>query len=548
MHTPQHRRLQALAIAGLILLSLALATVEASLSIEDGGAIDLFTQKELYNGEGSNLSSDAFSPDEEVKVFALVTYHDWPEEGLLVAFQIFGPKNSVGNITFARAAITNENGVALISFRLPHFNETAFGEWTIIGNARVADQTVQDTLSFKVGWVIEIISMKTVNGQYEYQESFPRGSQLGVELTLRNIALSSKNATLTINLYDSMSIVFDSMEIIDLIIPSNTTTAYRYYPMYIPESAHFGDATIYANAYTAPVSLGGIPYCPEAVVPFTITNIIHDVAVLDVKPHRTSVYAGENVTISVIVKNLGYFEESFNVTLFYYAHANPQTIDISLVENLETDMNRTLLYKWNTKNVSAGNYTLFAYADAVVGEENLENNLLVDGSVEVIGRAHDVAVLDVKPSSISVFTGDSVDVYVLVKNFGDYEESFGVTLFYDAVIIGRLVVDLESGSEDSIVFHWETGGLQEGSYILSAYASEVAAEENLGNNLFVDGSISVMARAELPLVWFLWLLPLLFLIIILVVVWLYYRRKRKEEAKKEFHSGWTAWFSRKPIS
>ena len=68
MHTPQHRRLQALAIAGLILLSLALATVEASLSIEDGGAIDLFTQKELYNGEGLNLSSDAFSPDEEVKV------------------------------------------------------------------------------------------------------------------------------------------------------------------------------------------------------------------------------------------------------------------------------------------------------------------------------------------------------------------------------------------------------------------------------------------------------------------------------------------------
>ena len=548
MRIPQHRRLQALVITGLILLSLALVTVETSLSIEDGGEIDLFTQKELYNGEGLNQSSDAFSLDEEVKVFALVTYYDWPEEGIFVAFQIFGPKNSVGNITFARAAITNETGVALISFRLPNFNETAFGEWTIIGNARVAGQTVQDTLSFKVGWGVEIISMKTVNGQDEYQGSFPRGSQLGVELTLRNIALSSKNATLTINLYDSMSVVFDAIEIIDLTIPSNTITVYRYYPMYIPESAHLGEATIYANAYTAPVSLGGIPYCPEAVVPFTITNFTHDVAVLDVKPQRSSVYVGENLTISVIVKNLGYFEESFNVTLFYYADSNPQTIDISLVENLEAKMNRTLLYRWNTKNVSAGNYTLCAYASEVDAEENLANNLLVDGSVEVIKRVHDVAVQDVNPSSTSVFTGDTVDIYVLVKNFGDYEESFNVTLFYDALTIGRLVVDLESGAEETVVFHWETGNVQEGSYILSAYASEVDAEENLENNLFVDGSISVMTRAELPLVSFLWLLPLLSLIIIPVVVWLYYRQKRREEAKKEFHSGWTAWYSRKPIS
>ncbi|MCK4223334.1 hypothetical protein KAX01_03465, partial [Candidatus Bathyarchaeota archaeon] len=189
-----------------------------------------------------------------------------------------------------------------------------------------------------------------------------------------------------------------------------------------------------------------------------------------------------------------------------------------------------------------------AYAGEVVGEENLENNLFVDGSVEVISRVHDIAVLDVEPSSTAIIVGDSVDVYVVVKNLGDYEESFEVTLFYDFIIIGGLVVKLEANAQESLVFHWETEGLQEGSYVLSAYAGEVVGEENLENNLFVDGSVDILARARLPLVWFLWLLPFLILIIILVAVWLYYRRKRREEAKKEFYSGWAAWYSRKPIS
>jgi len=222
----------------LILLSATSVPAEASLSIEDGGRIDIFTQKEIYNGEGLDVSSDAFSPDEEVEISALVTYCGWAEEGLLVAFQMIGPKNSVENITFARAAFTNETGIAMISFRLPHSNETTLGKWTIIGNARVADQTVQDTLSFKVGWIVEITSIRTMNERYEYQERFHRNSHLGVEITLQNIAMSNKIVTLTVNLFDSMNIVFDSAEVIDLTISSNSTLAYQYYPLYIPEGAH----------------------------------------------------------------------------------------------------------------------------------------------------------------------------------------------------------------------------------------------------------------------------------------------------------------------
>jgi len=548
MATPKHRRTRALTVVVLILLSFASATAEASLSVEDGGRIDLFTQKEIYNGEGLDVPSDAFSPDEEVRIFAFGTYCGSAEEDLLVAFQVIGPRNSVENITFARVAVTNATGIAMISFRLPHSNETTFGEWTVIGNARVADQIVHDTLSFKVGWIVEITSIRTMNERYEYQERFPQNSYLGVEITLATIAMNSKTVTLTVNLYDSMNVLFDSVEVIDLAVSSNGTLVYQYYPLYIPNGAHLGDATIYADAYTAPVNLGGVPYCPEAQASFTITDILHDVAVIDVTPHTASVYAGENVNVSVIIKNLGYFEESFNVTLFFYAHAIPCPIAISFIEGLEPNADRTLEFKWNTQNVPPGNYTLFAYAGEVVGEENLENNLFVDGSVEVISRVHDIAVLDVEPSSTAIIVGDSVDVCVVVKNLGDYEESFEVTLFYDFIIIGGLVVKLEANAQESLVFHWETEGLQEGSYVLSAYAGEVVGEENLENNLFVDGSVDILARARLPLVWFLWLLPFLILIIILVAVWLYYRRKRRAEAKKEFYSGWTAWYSRRPIS
>ncbi|MBS7620639.1 hypothetical protein KEJ32_00705, partial [Candidatus Bathyarchaeota archaeon] len=53
-----------------------------------GRSIDLFTQKEPFSGKGLNEPSDSFQPQEEVILYALVTYNNYPVQNKLVAFQV----------------------------------------------------------------------------------------------------------------------------------------------------------------------------------------------------------------------------------------------------------------------------------------------------------------------------------------------------------------------------------------------------------------------------------------------------------------------------
>lgn len=46
------------------------------------------------------MPSDAFSLDEEVTVYASVTFNEYPEAMIPVAFEIHGPENPLYNITF----------------------------------------------------------------------------------------------------------------------------------------------------------------------------------------------------------------------------------------------------------------------------------------------------------------------------------------------------------------------------------------------------------------------------------------------------------------
>ena len=105
---------------------------------------------------------------------------------------------------------------------------------------------------------------------------------------------------------------------------------------------------------------------------------------------------------------------------------------------------------------------------------------------------HDVAVLNVTPAYTSAHIGDIIDITVVVKNLGNYTESFNVTLYHDSNIIGKLAVEnLESGIGRVLVFHWNTVNMSEGNYLLKAAASSVPGETNLENNSFVDGIVEL---------------------------------------------------------
>lgn len=357
--------------------------------------VDLYTQKEPYSGRGPNQSSDAFAPDEEVILYANVTYNMAAVPGKLVAYVISDPE---GKLSY-RTATTSATGVAEVNFTLPR----VFGTWHVIATVEIAGKTANDTLAFKVDWIVEIVSLTTVNENLQPQKEFAKGSCLGVELVLRNIAMIDKKATLTFVAYDNLTVPINSLELNDFKVESGETRIPIYFELQIPKWAVVGVATMRANAYTAPPTLGGTPYCPEVSTRFLIKEM-RDVSVISVTPSAPEVYVGEIVNISVVIENEGTKAENFNVTTYY----NITAMETQTVTNLTPGAQRMLTFSWNTSGVPEGDYTISAVASSVPEETDEGDNTYIDGVVAVV----------VKPSPpVSVFTGEIFIIGLLAVAF-----------------------------------------------------------------------------------------------------------------------------------
>jgi len=350
-----------------------------------GGSIDLFTQKEPFSGRGPNMPSDAFGPSDIVILYALVEYNRYPQQNLMVTFYIRGPDNS----SFSHTAVTNACGIASISFVIPqkcppHENET-FGEWFSMASVVIGDNTFQDTLIFKVGWIVELISVKTIGNNLTYRINFGITGDVGLEIALKNIAMTYKNATLGIVVQDELDVPVSSLESVDFEVPPNEKTVFLYCKLNIPKWAHVGKAKVFVSAFTALPSQNGVPYCPSISSEFYITIseplklAFHDVAIVKVVSSATSVKVGELVYIDVKVRNEGTEIESFNVNV----QVNDQIVGISYILNLAPYSSKTLTFMFNTSSVGVGKYTIIANIPQLSNEADVTDNLFIDGVIEV---------------------------------------------------------------------------------------------------------------------------------------------------------------------
>jgi len=101
-----------------------------------------------------------------------------------------------------------------------------------------------------------------------------------------------------------------------------------------------------------------------------VKPIIHDIAVVSVTPSPTQVTVGQNVSISVVVKNDGNATETFSVAAYY----NDTTIALKDVSNLAAGFTTSLNFTWDTAGVTEGEYTIKAVASTVVGETDTADN------------------------------------------------------------------------------------------------------------------------------------------------------------------------------
>ena len=106
-------------------------------------SVDVFTQR---GGAGKLVPSPPFCPDEEVILYARVTFSDFPEQNKLVAFQIFDPYGE----TYILYGTTNESVIASKNFRLRKAETLEdLGTWRILATVNVAETIVEDRMEFQ---------------------------------------------------------------------------------------------------------------------------------------------------------------------------------------------------------------------------------------------------------------------------------------------------------------------------------------------------------------------------------------------------------------
>jgi len=482
----------------IIFLSITPANMKPVYSSDTARKIDLFTQKIPFSGKGINQPSDAFAPQELVILYANVTYNEAPVARMLVAFQARNPRNPFENMTIAGSSFTDESGIAQFSFRIPWPSENAeqivFGEWFATANVEIAQQVVIDNLTFQVGWIIKITNITTLNAGLEPQTRYLRGDMIVFNLTVKNIALVPKLATIIIDAQDAASYPIIHIEMNNLVFQSGENHVHG--SSQIPATAIIGEATVSAAPYTAPPNIGGVLYSPAALSRFEIIEKPpienHDVAITRVNVSPLIAYIGTPIEITVEIVNLGDFSETFDVSICYDVFK----IATTKVWSLGSGLDITMSFLWDTSNTREGIYTIWAFADSVPGEVNVTNNAFINGNVTLLSKPpfliHDIAVLNVWPSKTLAYTGEIVYIYAVVKNEGNYVESFDVTAFYDSNVIGKQFVNsLQPGIEILLVFYWNTLDVREGNYTLSAEASVVPEELNTENNKFVDDVVWV---------------------------------------------------------
>ena len=376
-------------LAAILMLTMFIAM--SPLMFEDvivhggNGKIDLFTQKEPFSGKGLNMPSDAFAPGEIVFLYALVEYNGYPRQNLLVTFSIKSPNGT----SFSFTAITNTSGIASMSFTIPqkcppHENET-FGEWFVRACVVIGDTFLQDTLTFKVGWLVELLGVRTIDRNMAPRDSFGITGDVGLEISLKNIAMTEKKVTLTAVIQDELNVPVNSLAISDIEIQPNEKTVYLYTKLSIPKWAVVGKAIVYVSAFTKLPSQNGVAYCPSISTEFFITPYnplrleFRDIAIIKVTSSATSVKIGEPIHVSVKVRNEGTLTESFNVSLLM----DNQVIDTLNVLNLAPYSSTTLNFTIDTRDLVPKSYLISVAIPPLLNEADTTDNILADGYIEV---------------------------------------------------------------------------------------------------------------------------------------------------------------------
>jgi hypothetical protein len=287
------------------------------------GAIDVYSQK---GGKGPNTESAAVNVQEDVLLYAEVTYDGIPLEGRGVVFEVTGPNGPFNTVP---GAYTNSSGIASAVLHMPWPTsnpESTLGTWSVKAETVYEDCHFEDVLTFSYGYILDILSVEAgtlVNGTYWVPRVyFTRTTIIDVRLTIKNINNTSQAAVLTFVCYDKNKVPIGATGL-RIEIAAKTTQNFVIGHTQFPAWASLGDAAIYADCTTE--WWGGWCYCPEKSTTVTIMQEDYDIeppVLGNVIQEPETPLIDQEVNVSVSVTNRERYP--FEVALFYREDNNTE--------------------------------------------------------------------------------------------------------------------------------------------------------------------------------------------------------------------------------
>ncbi|MGQ9538629.1 MAG: InlB B-repeat-containing protein [Candidatus Bathycorpusculaceae bacterium] len=561
------RRLAVIPILIMFLAVFSPVVVDLGFSSNDGGKIDLFTNKVPFDGRGLNQKSDAFQPQELVELYARVTYNNAPITNWLVAFQVLDPLNKTIAVC---TNLTDGEGVASFRFRIPwpsgDAEQIVFGNWKAVATVNIADKVFMDTLTFQVGWILQVTGIKILNVEHSPQTDFLPGETIVFNLTVKNIALTDKAAVIIVDAFDFANhpiahIIYENKPIV-----FQPGESFVKVVSQIPKTAIAGKATVSAVAYNALPEYGGVPYSPPCSSHFNVAVLYKRQYYLTVRTEPFGV---------VFIEGEKWYDEGTNVTL-----TAPEFVPVSpgvrykfkfwdvdggaLAGNTITvfmDKNHTATAHYSRQYYLAvvssygvvggvgwydANETAYASLDAGVADHgNGTRRVFSFWGGDASGTSYaqsgpilmdgpKTAVANWKTQYLLVVATDPYGLGLQPYRSPSGEAGPAGGWWYDAYVNVSLSAPPISGYDFN---YWDVDGaaMAAGVYHLIVYM-------NGPHNVTAHYSARV-AGWFLP-EWFYWILLLILALIIVLFGFLIYRRRRKakKEAGEAFRRGWAAWY------
>jgi hypothetical protein len=148
-----------------------------------------------------------------------------------------------------------------------------------------------------------------------------------------------------------------------------------------------------------------------------------------------------------------------------------------------------------TVTVYPGTYSLQLYQNGEIYDQrdftvNSGQNLSLQTPFTT--SPHNIAVVSVQTAKTVIGEGFTDNITVNVANKGENTETFNVTAYANATIVGiQQISNLNATSHITLTFIWNTTGLPKGNYTISAYATPVPSENDTADNTLEDGRVSL---------------------------------------------------------